>query len=34
MPIALAADLRTGKLLVHFFGDEMVFVPELYGAWV
>ena len=32
--IALAADFRTGKLLVHFFSDEMVFVPELYGTWV
>ena len=28
--IALAADLGTGELLLQFFGDEMIFIPELH----
>jgi len=26
--VALAADLETGKLLLQFFGDEMIFVAS------
>ncbi len=32
--IALATYLRAGKLLPQFFGDEMVFVPELHDPGV
>ena len=32
--VALATDLGTGELLLQFFGDEMIFVPELHNAWV
>ena len=32
--IALAADLGTGELLLQFFGDEMIFIPELYHPQV
>jgi hypothetical protein len=30
--IALTTDLGTGKLLLQFFGNEMVFVPELHSS--
>jgi len=26
--------LGAGKLLLQFFGNEMVFVPELHSPWV
>jgi hypothetical protein len=29
MPL-LAADLGTEELLLQFFGDEMIFIPELH----
>jgi hypothetical protein len=32
--IALTTDLGAGKLLLQFFGNEMVFVPELHSSWV
>ena len=32
--VALAADVGTGELLLHFFGDEMIFIPELYDPRV
>jgi len=32
--VALAADLGTGELLLQLFGDEMIFVPELYDPRV
>jgi hypothetical protein len=32
--VALAADLGTGELLLQFFGDEMIFVPELHNSQV
>ena len=28
--IALAADLGTGELLLQFFSDKMIFIPELH----
>jgi hypothetical protein len=31
--IALTTDLGTGKLLLQFFGKEMVFVLELHSSW-
>jgi len=32
--IALTTVLGAGKLLLQFFGNEMVFVPELHSSWV
>ena len=32
--VALAADLGARKLLLQFFGDEMLFIPELQNARV
>ena len=32
--VALAADLGTGELLLQFFGDEMIFIPELHHPGV
>jgi hypothetical protein len=32
--ISLATDLGARKLLLQFFGDKMIFVPELHYAWV
>ena len=32
--VALAADLGTGELLLQFFGDEMIFIPELHDPRV
>ena len=32
--IALTTDLGAGKLLLQFFGNEMVFVPELQSSRV
>jgi hypothetical protein len=32
--IALTTDLGAGKLLLQFFGNEMVFVPELHSSRV
>ena len=32
--ISLATDLGVRELLLQFFGDEMIFVPELHNPWV